>query len=218
MNIKKNSLFLISLVAILFSSNVGHIEAQQLDMEVIMAPGPSAFLIKDDAQNEVFRVQSDGNVGIGTTSPSEALDVFGTIAAKGLQGNSGIVPIKSTSDIEFMIDQNNSGPLLGFFELFNGAGSNIWSVNETGFMRVTGGASFSAGNVGIGKSSPIEKLEVAGKIRADSAFNLNGTDGVSGTLMLPSNVSFNGQFGAGVEIVISGGIITNVKVLPFIVQ
>lgn len=38
----------------------------------------------------------------------------------------------------------------------------------------------SAPRVGIGTSSPNETLEVAGKIRANTAFNINGTDGASG--------------------------------------
>jgi hypothetical protein len=37
----------------------------------------------------------------------------------------------------------------------------------------------NAGLVLVGKTSGTEKLEVAGKIRADTAFNLNGTDGVT---------------------------------------
>ena len=41
-------------------------------------------------------------------------------------------------------------------------------------MRIT-----NAGNVGIGVTTVNERLEVSGKIRANTAFNLNGTDGVT---------------------------------------
>ena len=37
--------------------------------------GTSAFIVRDSASNEIARVQSDGNVGIGTTAPTTALDV-----------------------------------------------------------------------------------------------------------------------------------------------
>ena len=39
--------------------------------------GSSAFLVRDAASNELARVQSDGKVGIGTTTPAATLDVRG---------------------------------------------------------------------------------------------------------------------------------------------
>ncbi|MFQ5729109.1 MAG: tail fiber domain-containing protein, partial [Waddliaceae bacterium] len=50
------------------------------------------------------------------------------------------------------IDQNNSASLLGFFELFNGTGTNIWSVDETGFMRSRRGARFGS-NIVVGSGT-----------------------------------------------------------------
>ena len=144
---------------------------------------------------------SANRVGIGTAAPSAPLDVVGTIEAKGLQGNSGTVSIKSTRDIEFTIDQNNSGTLIGFFELFNGAGSNIWSVNETGSMRVTGGADIRGDEVRIwdgaasvgwaisqGELYVERDLEVDGRIFVLDVFNT----GVSGRNVY---VSSNGELG-----------------------
>lgn len=55
--------------------------------------------------------------------------------------------IKSTTDLEFMIDKNNSGALLGFFEVFNGAGNHIFWVNEAGNARFYGNLFFDNGTV-----------------------------------------------------------------------
>jgi hypothetical protein len=53
------------------------------------------------------------------------------------------------------------------------------------------------GKIGIGTDSPNEHLEVTGKIRANTGFNLNGTDGVS-----------NSTTGIITGLTVSGGIVT----------
>jgi hypothetical protein len=55
---------------------------------------------------------------------------------------------------------------------------------------------YFAGRIGIGVSAPNENLEVADTIRANTFFNLNGTDGVTATYSLPGSIT------------VSGGIIT----------
>ena len=62
------------------------------------------------------------------------------------------------------------------------------------------------GKVGIGTTTPYETLHVIGKVRSDSGFNFNNTDGVGGTF----NFYNDGTAGNVIQIVISGGIITNV--------
>jgi hypothetical protein len=49
------------------------------------------------------------------------------------------------------------------------------TYNGSDYLTIIG----SSGRVGIGTAAPNEILEVNGKIRADTAFNLNGTDGVT---------------------------------------
>lgn len=52
--------------------------------------------------------------------------------------------------------------------------------------------------MGIGTTAPNERLEVAGKIRANTAFNINGVDGI--------DTSFTTTDGKTITVV--GGIIT----------
>ncbi len=82
----------------------------------------------------------------------------------------------------------NSAQIVGFADGEWGTGGyttdcpgglSFWTTPDgsdtlTEKMRITNG-----GSILIGKTSGSEKLEVAGKIRADTAFNLNGTDGVT---------------------------------------
>jgi len=87
-------------------------------------------------------INNAGNVGIGTSSPSEALDVVGTINVSSAIRSSG----------EIMLRRSGNELRLG-----SGVGAD-YSVFYTGGserMRIT-----SAGNVGIGTTAPSYKLEV----------------------------------------------------------
>jgi hypothetical protein len=93
-----------------------------------------------------------GNLGIGTTSPSQALDVSGNInfetsALRYLYLGSGSGYLKTGNAA-------GSGILL---EAVNSPGVYINSVSNKPVILATGG-----GNVGIGAASPSQKLEVAG--------------------------------------------------------
>lgn len=91
---------------------------------------------------EVMRVTSAGRVGIGTTAPASALDVLGGIRSTSAGGNSQITTT-SIGDTTF----GNNG--VNWLTVKNGAPADA--------LRVT-----SAGNVGIGTTSPAATLDVAG--------------------------------------------------------
>ena len=92
-----------------------------------------------------------GNVGIGTSSPAQALDVNGNIRVQG-----------TFPKIEFHdTDNNPKYTIIGAdtsFRIYD-------ETNSTDRMLIT-----SLGNVGIGTSSPEQALHVVGKIRLESNF------------------------------------------------
>ena len=120
-----------------------------------------AFHTKASASSstERMRIDADGNVGIGTTSPEKALHV------KDSFGNTGI--FESTSDACTIQLRNSTG------ESYVGSnnGDNFYvSINGKKRLYVTSG-----GKVGIGTDSPNGILEIAGNSTAQTIKYGNGT-------------------------------------------
>ncbi len=137
---------------------------------------------------ERMRITGAGNVGIGTTSPSKKLEVAGDVR------------IASGGDL-ILSDSGGGNDTF----LYNDSQTFITYVNGAERLRIN-----SSGNVGIGTTSPGEKLEVSGNIKttahlvlpygeindAGTDLNIVGTNAVTlqssaGTALTIPNASTN---------------------------
>jgi hypothetical protein len=118
------------------------------------------FRIRPGAPTSSIDINNAGNVGIGTASPGHHLHVLGT----GIQ----TIAVQST--------QNGNNAQIAFIGLTAGGTAQQWQLGEnlatTGgnfelFDSTAGAARIlvnTSGNVGIGTTSPTQKLHVAGNI------------------------------------------------------
>ncbi len=107
------------------------------------------------AIGERMRIDKDGNVGIGTTSPGNKLEVN--------SGTTNVASVFKSSDNQawISVQDDDSGTYGALFGTDTDAGHDIILADSSANKRLV---IDSAGNVGIGTSSPGEKLEVAGNI------------------------------------------------------
>lgn len=101
---------------------------------------------------ERMRVDSSGNVGIGTSSPSEKLSVHSAIGIRGSNTSSTIYVGSSVNPSGVYTGLDGAG---GFTTNVINSGYLNFATNNTERMRID-----SSGNVGIGTGSPAALLHI----------------------------------------------------------
>jgi hypothetical protein len=150
------------------------------------------FYTGTGASNDIkVKFANNGNVGIGTTSPSTVLDVVGEGTAIGSTGYYYNARFKDTANVGVLIGHNNTS---------NGNGM-IAGVNKLAFL--TYGTDWGErmvidgdGNVGIGTTSPVTGLDV----RTSAYSNTTARFGETRPVYIVNNdpiIGFNQYFNGG---------------------
>lgn len=127
----------------------------------------------------VRRYSGTGRVGIGTTDPQADLDVDGIIKTTG-----------------FTFEDGNEGT--GKVLSSDASGEATWTDPQTlGIWSLSGSNTYFDNNVGIGNTSPTEKLDVAGNIGITGDI-MGRENGTSGDLSIYANTSTSD--GAGIKL------------------
>jgi hypothetical protein len=105
---------------------------------------------------EGMRIDSSGNVGIGTSAPGYKLTVGGLAAfgtASGVYGNYADMRLETATGYGWRMGTASTGSTHGYFYIQGSTDNFVTSF-------IDGLSIGTSGNVGIGTSSPIAKLEV----------------------------------------------------------
>uniref|UniRef100_A0A6M3IIM3 Putative tail fiber-like protein n=1 Tax=viral metagenome TaxID=1070528 RepID=A0A6M3IIM3_9ZZZZ len=165
----------------------------------------------NEAGNNLMFIKSGGNVGIGTTAPGYLLDVYKTgtdtyydiarfryydtdntaLRYEALIGDGAGTYFKSLvtgSQTDFsVIDQDNAAGRLSFLVQGNAGAINSLAVESTG-------------NVGIGTTNPLYKLQLAAPSAGSSAIAIeatNGTDAIRRISATGSGANFGWMYSSG---------------------
>jgi hypothetical protein len=123
--------------------------------------GASSILNFSVDGSEAMRINSSGNVGIGTTAQANRLEVSGAIVAQGAvtaYTNTGLYLQNKGSSV-FDVGAWRSGASVAELSFSTDSGSDAAPVEH---MRIN-----NSGNVGIGTASPVKRLTISGASNGD---------------------------------------------------
>jgi hypothetical protein len=138
-------------------------EIQQGNTLYLFSSGNTYYsTIRQDSQNLILT--PDTNVGIGTVSPTAKLEVAGNVKATSFTGS--------------------------FSGSFTAPGSTTQIVyNDNGVLAANSGLVYSGSNVGIGISSPTEKLHIVSSATGNQFGRITATDSNSSAAWVAQNDS-----------------------------
>ena len=181
---------------------------------VVIASEAAAPIVFGTSNTERMRILSGGNVGIGTTLPATMLEVVGATGKNYSTNACATLKLRDTNTsainvgaaIQFQGFKTGT-TAIGNFAVIDGIKENGTSADESGAVRIfTSNSSgtlteklrvASDGNVGIGTSTPISKLNTYASGSNLSVFKVDGgngtlfevTDQLSGSLFSVNDVS-----------------------------
>ncbi len=158
---------------------------------------PNDPLIVAYGTNELLRVKTSGNVGIGVTNPTEKLDISGNLKISGAfmpNGNAG------TSG-QVLISQGTNNPPIWSSSISTLESDPIWTAAKSGTETISGNWTFNntiTGNIS-GNAGTATALQTARN------FSISG-DATGGP------VSFNGTLDVNISIDLSANVVTSTEI------
>jgi hypothetical protein len=141
----------------------------------------------ETAGSERVRVDSSGNVGIGTSSPSEKLDVSGNVTISGsvILNGSTISAIQVTIADDAVAELTFTNRRFGMLSVVEGSDDDSFPVNGGSFLGyVDFGNTPSGSAIYTGSLTDLDNTNtLTGTTGADGQITI-GTAGTSGTLYL----------------------------------